>query len=135
MLWAEMFLLLVLELKVLDLQQVQVDAQSVEKVLLILKTFVTNVGAQPVAYVYYCGCGKKTSFGGGGHSTVTKRCSSCGGSGKRTCSSCNGNYSWECTTCKGAGTTTVPTNCSHGFGPNTVHYYCSNHGNNVNQYH
>jgi len=56
-----------------------------------------------------------------------------------TCTTCKGNKTVtvtpNCGNCSGTGKVQTPTNCSHGRGPNSSHYYCSNHGNNVNQYH
>lgn len=58
------------------------------------------------------------------HSTVYEQCTVCSGTSKI-----------KCNICKGQGTTEVLSACTHGHGPNSSHYYCLNHGNDVSQYH
>lgn len=83
---------------------------------------------------------------GTGKITTTPNCSSCSGSGKKTCSRCSGSGRIICSDCLGAGKKNhsacngngyilTPYNCIHGKGPNNSHYYCSSHGNDVQQYH
>ena len=107
----------------------------------------------------YC---KASRCSGGG--TTTRTCGSCGGSGGRssTCSTCGGKGYWlsdnipdrniqhlplikcspcgasgkiwtNCSSCGGSGEKSSSYNCGHGYYGS--HYYCSEHGKNVNQYH
>ena len=77
-----------------------------------------------------------------------KQCTTCSGTGKVsktvTCGECT-NGSNECTTCKGTGKimhvacsgngyTIENNNCGH-EGANGPHYYCTEHGLNIEQYH
>ena len=90
----------------------------------------TNMGACPSRTSRTC-----STCSGTGKVTTTPNCTSCAGTGRKTCSSCSGSGTKRCGTCNGQGTTTKTENCSHGRGPNSSHYHCSSHGNDVNQYH
>ena len=90
--------------------------------------------------------GTCSNCNGTGKITTTPNCSSCSGSGKKTCSRCSGSGRIICSDCLGAGKKNhsacngngyilTPYNCIHGKGPNNSHYYCSSHGNDVQQYH
>ena len=68
-----------------------------------------------------------------------KTCTTCSGNGTvsstTTCTNCSGSGKITCTNCSGSGTIKTSNNCTHGFGPNSSHYYCPKHGNSVSQYH
>ena len=82
------------------------------------------------------------------HANNKVQCTTCSGTGKVsktvTCGECT-NGSNECTTCKGTGKimhvacsgngyTIENNNCGH-EGANGPHYYCTEHGLNIEQYH
>lgn len=71
---------------------------------------------------------------GSGKINSTKTCTNCS-SGKVNCSTCSGSGKANHSACSGSGRINSSTNCSHGLGYGNSHYYCSLHGNIVNQYH
>ena len=67
------------------------------------------------------------------------KCVACEGSGEKiipkTCTNCNGTKKVTCNRCRGDGHTSQAYNCIHGQVPNSPHYYCVSHGNNISQHH
>ncbi len=61
------------------------------------------------------------------------------GSGKvqtlDTCNNCSGHGKISHSLCNGRGYLLQTYNCAHGKNGGSSHYYCSSHGNDVQQYH
>lgn len=61
-------------------------------------------------------------------------CYACNGSKTKVCTNCSGSGTKTCGTCNGVGTVKTSHNCTaHDLW--SSHYYCSEHGKNVSQYH
>ena len=66
---------------------------------------------------------------------VKVQCTTCSGTnGFNDCTTCNGTGKVMHTVCSGNGYTIENNNCGH-EGANGPHYYCTEHGTNVEQYH
>ena len=74
-----------------------------------------------------------TTCSGTGKVSKTVTCGECT-NGSNDCNTCNGTGKIMHTACSGNGYTIENNNCGH-EGANGPHYYCSNHGKNVAQYH
>ena len=55
--------------------------------------------------------------------------------GKINCSNCSNTGKLNHSTCDGTGSIKTSNKCEHEYNPDSDHFWCSNHGNSVSEYH